>query len=126
MSMKRSRFGWWYAIVPPIAVFVVIPATLVLAFWPTPSKYPLVLPAAVIGAGMFAVHRYKNEHDDFGASLAVVAAFAGLAAMTLAHFLDLGVGATFGVWAALLVVPFVALVLMMIMSGAASDPRFDD
>jgi len=125
MSEKRTRFGWWYAIVPPLAFFVVLPATLVLAFWPTPSKYPLVLPCGLVAVVAFAVDRWRHAHDDFGAVLAVLAALAGLAAMSVGYFFDFGVAGTVGVWLLLLVVPFVALVLLLIMSGAASDPRFE-
>ena len=122
---RRTAFGWWYAILPPIAIFVVVPATLVLAFWPTPDKYPLFVPIGLVPVALYAAHRYRNESDDFGAILVVLAALSGLAAMTIGHYLDFGVLATVGVWAALLALPSVALVLLLVMSGAASDPTVE-
>jgi hypothetical protein len=125
-SSRLSRFGRWFRVLLPVCVFAFIPVILVLAFWPTPHKYPWGIPLALVIALAFAVYRYRFQADDYGGILVVLVAMCALAAMTIAHWYALGPLAMILAGVALLVLPVIVLTMVLISAGAATDPSQED
>ena len=122
---RYSRFYRTFQVLFSLVAHVVLPVIVVLAFWPSPFKYPWGIPLGAALAGGWAAYRYRVEHDDFGAALIVVGALCLSAGLTVAHWLSAGLGTALLMGAVLMALPAVVLVMLLIISGSADDPRYE-
>lgn len=122
---RYTRFYRLFRVLLPLVALIVLPAIAVLALWPSPFKYPWGIPLGAAVVLVAATYRYRVERDDFGAALIVVGAFCLSAGLTVAHWLSAGFGTALLVGALLMALPAVVLVMLLIISGSADDPRYE-
>jgi hypothetical protein len=103
-------------------------AMAVLAFWPTPGKYPWALPVAAVACVLVAAYRRYLEADGDSAyllAIGFVAVFSGMTLLDVGHRHDLPTAAIIAVVVGLAVFPLAAFLLALIASGSADYP-YDD
>ena len=122
---RYSRFYRTFRVLFDLVALIVLPTIVVLAFWPSPFKYPWGIPVGAAVALVWAAYRYRAERDDFGAALIVVGALCLSAGLTVAHWLSAGLGNALLVGVLLMALPAIVLVMLLIISGSADDPRYD-
>lgn len=91
---------------------------LVLALWPTPSKYPWGLPLTAAGTFVLAA-RSSRGGNDFLAFLLGFTALSGLATWTLSSWFELDFTGTLLVWTAVLALPVLWLFVLVRRAPAA-------
>jgi hypothetical protein len=118
--MKRGTARLLY--VAGVFSFLIMAA---LAMWPTPGKYPWVLPAAAVSISAFAWHRRRFHADQDSQYLLAILLVVVFSAMTLLHVgNDMRIPA-FVVWigiVGLATAPIAAFVVALIASGSADYP----